>query len=171
MDHAELGRQRAHYAEVRRRLLGAPAKPVIALGMIPPKPKPPVQPVLVSPPPPPPPMPVIVVPPGEPAFITQRRKREALLAMVAIEHGITRDELMSSSRRLHIVRARHDAFYRLVKDLQYGYSDVGRVFGKDHTTIMHGVRKHCEVHGLAVPKVLGSWRYAQTVQPALIAAE
>lgn len=171
MDHAELARQRAHYAEVRRRLMGAPAKPVIALGQIPPKPMPPVQPVLVAAPPPPPPPAPPPAPLAEPPHITQRRRREDVLAKVAIKHGVTRDEMMSTSRSLVVVRARHEACYLLMKEQKYGYSDLGRIFGKDHTTILHGVRKHCETHGLAIPEVLGSWRYAQPAQRLLIAAE
>ena len=63
-------------------------------------------------------------------------------AAICSAYGFTRPELVSSRRTKDIVRARHIAFYIAKKHTTNSYPLIGRFFGdRDHTTVMHGVRK------------------------------
>lgn len=55
--------------------------------------------------------------------------------------GIELAELLSKRKTKSLADVRHIAYY-LSKILgQKGYPEIGRRFGRDHTTIMHGVQK------------------------------
>lgn len=67
---------------------------------------------------------------------------------VAKKHGLTYRDLMSRSRFREIVTARYEAFYRIRNEVQIqgepmSFPQIGRRFGgMDHTTVLHGYRKH-----------------------------
>lgn len=82
-----------------------------------------------------PPLPGLVL--NEPGAVRWMR----IMHAVAKSHGITASEIMGVSRERHIVIARFETFYRLRIDLAMSYTKIGTLFGKDHTTIMHGVNK------------------------------
>lgn len=72
-----------------------------------------------------------------------------IMAVTADECDLPFSIMQSHSRMVYYVRARHAAMY--VAHVKYGYSYtmIGRVMGKrDHTTILHGVRR-----------VEGEWDY------------
>lgn len=64
------------------------------------------------------------------------------------KYRLTIDELRSTARRKDIVRARHECFYLMRYEVpwigQQGMSlhAIARQFGRDHTTILHGIRQH-----------------------------
>ena len=60
---------------------------------------------------------------------------------VAKSHGISPADIMGESRMRHIVNARFEVFYRLRIDLAMSYTRIATIFSKDHSTIIHGVRK------------------------------
>lgn len=62
-------------------------------------------------------------------------------AFVAAYHGLTLAQLRGESRRAHIVAARHQAFYICHKQLCRSLPKIGRYFNRDHTTVLHGIRK------------------------------
>lgn len=64
-----------------------------------------------------------------------------IMHAVAKMHGIPASDIMGKSRENHIVSARFEIFYRLRIDLAMSYAKIGSIFGKDHTTVIHGVRK------------------------------
>lgn len=58
-------------------------------------------------------------------------------------YGVSRAEIMGFSRLPRIIRARHAAYW-VAKNANktWSYPEVGRRLGnKDHTTIMHGIKK------------------------------
>jgi len=59
---------------------------------------------------------------------------------VAETHGLTQAEILGRNRQAHIVRARHECF-GIAKGAGVSYADIGRSMGRDHTAIMHGVKK------------------------------
>lgn len=59
-------------------------------------------------------------------------------------HYVTSDELLGTSRVTHIVRARY-ALYSAMRDEGLSYSAIGGLLGRDHTTILEGVRRHGEI--------------------------
>ena len=60
---------------------------------------------------------------------------------VCLEHGITREELISPGRTLHLARIRQLAMWRC-RQAGVSLPEIGRWFGnRDHTTVLHAVRK------------------------------
>jgi hypothetical protein len=72
----------------------------------------------------------------QPITVTQ------IINAVAAECNLTRNDILSARRLAPIVRARQIAMY-LAKELTgFSFPALGRRFGyRDHTTVLHGVRK------------------------------
>lgn len=82
-----------------------------------------------------PPLPGLVL--NEPGAVRWMRVMHA----VAKHHKISVADIMSETRERHVVTARFEIFYRLRIDLAMSYTRIGKLFGKDHSTVMHGVNK------------------------------
>jgi hypothetical protein len=68
-----------------------------------------------------------------------------ILHEVSVKHGVTIVDICSKRRPLHLVTARHEACYRLRHETTWSYPRIGTILGgRDHTTIIHGVRKHAK---------------------------
>lgn len=61
---------------------------------------------------------------------------------VAEKNGFNPDDLMLRSRRMKLIKARHEAFYRMRHELNMSYPRIAAFFDMDHTTVMHGIFKH-----------------------------
>jgi chromosomal replication initiator protein len=125
----------ANYPAVRARLMGVATRP--------PSPPPVPQPVaveLVQPP--------RVISPEEarvtavlaemlPARI-RRIQRE-----VCVKHGVSLDEMLSPTRKAKVSEARQWAMWRVYHEItpRMSLPDIGFRFGRDHTTVLHAVRK------------------------------
>ena len=72
----------------------------------------------------------------------RRIRVEDILRIVAKHYGVTRSDLLSSRRTANVVRPRQIAMY-LAKTLTLrSLPEIGRRFGgRDHTTVLHAVRK------------------------------
>lgn len=70
------------------------------------------------------------------------RSVESILKLVCIRYGVTRIDLISDRRTADIVRPRQVAMF-LAKTLTLrSLPEIGRrIGGRDHTTVLHGVRK------------------------------
>lgn len=65
---------------------------------------------------------------------------------VCRKHGCTLGELYGGQRSAWLVRARHEAFFRLSKETTLSLPQIGHLMGsKDHTTVLHGARRHAEL--------------------------
>lgn len=72
----------------------------------------------------------------------ERRPARAIIDLVSQAHGISYAEIMGRSRVNPIVAARQAAMFEVHKrrpDLTL--PQLGKIFGKDHTTILHAIRK------------------------------
>lgn len=67
-----------------------------------------------------------------------------LCADLARQHGATVDEVLSPSRSPRVSHARQAIWYALRhhSERRYSYPDLGRLFGRDHSTIIYGVRAY-----------------------------
>jgi len=122
----------AHYAQVRARLY----------------PKPLPKPVVIPPPPPPPP--VVQVKAQNVPTPKQSDKLKRMLKMVKVgpifrriikETGVDGDEILGDTHRKPVVFARQ----RLMTELHeagLSQSHVGRIIGRDHTTVCIGIRQY-----------------------------
>ena len=68
---------------------------------------------------------------------------DAIIAKVALEHGVSAAELLSDTRWQKVAHARQHAF-AAVRGMprKPSYPQIGRWFGRDHSTVVHGVRAH-----------------------------
>jgi len=65
-----------------------------------------------------------------------------LLSLVSKVTGVKQTELRSQRRDQTIVRARHIFFHAARNLTERSYPEIGRhLGGRDHTTVMHGVKK------------------------------
>lgn len=64
-----------------------------------------------------------------------------VLHAVAAYHEIDPSEILSTSRKRHVIRARFEVFYRLRVDLNFSYPKIAQLMKKDHTTVLHGVTR------------------------------
>lgn len=61
---------------------------------------------------------------------------------IAAAHGLTADVLLSRVRYEHVVRARDHAFAVIRWSTGLSLPEMGRIFYKDHTSILEAVRRH-----------------------------
>lgn len=57
---------------------------------------------------------------------------------IALDHGVSVDELRSAARVREIVAARREFFYRARTETGYSSPVIGRVCNKDHSTVLVG---------------------------------
>jgi len=77
---------------------------------------------------------------------------------VAKKHDIPFRVIMSDRRSYNIVRARQECYWQLYTETTMSMPLIGRVTNRHHTSILHGIRRHCEKHGLGCPMGLSEWR-------------
>ncbi len=72
---------------------------------------------------------------------TPRQERMLIVACVAERFGVTVDQIMSDTRKQPIAAARQAAMRAIW--VKYGDSTpvIGRMFNRDHTTVMHALGK------------------------------
>lgn len=68
------------------------------------------------------------------------------IGLIALRHGITRDDILSRKKSRHIVEARNHCFWHF-RQSGKSYPQIGRFFNRDHTTVLHGVRKFIDEQG------------------------
>jgi hypothetical protein len=67
---------------------------------------------------------------------------ERIMTLVCDLFGMSREEVESGGRQAAIARARHVLMYLLYSDTHLSYQAIGgRLGGRDHTTVIHGVSK------------------------------
>ena len=56
-------------------------------------------------------------------------------------YGISIDDVLGDRRQKETILPRHIIMYKLRKELELSFSRIGKVFSKDHTTIIHAYNK------------------------------
>ena len=59
----------------------------------------------------------------------------------ANEFGVTVEAVMSNDRHCPIPDARHLAYLLVREKMGVGYTKIGRMFRRDHSSVQHGVKK------------------------------
>jgi chromosomal replication initiation ATPase DnaA len=75
-----------------------------------------------------------------------RRKNPAFLwrklaIRICDDHGVTLRDVLGPSSPRHLVHARWQIMFEL-RQRDWTFAQIGRVFGRDHTSVMHGVKAH-----------------------------
>ncbi|MES2359941.1 MAG: helix-turn-helix domain-containing protein [Gemmatimonadota bacterium] len=65
-----------------------------------------------------------------------------LIEAAGNHYGVTLEEMFSHIRPHRVCVARHHAWWELRQRGYWSYPDIGKLFGRDHTTIMAGVQSH-----------------------------
>ncbi len=73
--------------------------------------------------------------------LNSRTYKGQIYRKVVAVFGIEYEDLFSKKKRKPIAEARFMCFYILRIYFGWLYKKIGKEFGKDHTTIMHGVNK------------------------------
>lgn len=79
---------------------------------------------------------------GEKGVHIKNARIREVIEEVAQRHDIPVGLIYAQDRRKAISTVRHEAYYLVHRDFGLSYPEVGRIFDRDHTTILHGVRKH-----------------------------
>lgn len=58
------------------------------------------------------------------------------------KYGVDIVDIMLGTRSVQNVKARAEVYYRMREELKYTLPQIGRVFKKDHTTVLWAIRKH-----------------------------
>jgi len=80
----------------------------------------------------------------QPFVNSSKAKIAAVIRDTAEKYGITEKELLSTSRKKKFVSPRQEAIYRIRNEVQKSMPEIGRIFDRDHTTILHALEKHAE---------------------------
>lgn len=72
---------------------------------------------------------------------TPRQRTLDRIALIAAKHRLNVDQIMSSDRRYRTSRARQEVMWTFRQD-GWSFPKIGALVGRDHTTVMHGVRAH-----------------------------
>lgn len=73
---------------------------------------------------------------------TPRTLNLAIVEEIANRHEVKVADILSPKRCKKIVAARDEAIRALgIANPRWSYPDLGRFFGRDHTTIMHSLQK------------------------------
>jgi hypothetical protein len=75
------------------------------------------------------------------------KKREAvrrIIKEVGEVHGLTKDQMLSDTRKREVVAARHELMYRIRHEIGMSFLEIGAYFKRDHTTIINSVFRHTE---------------------------
>ena len=72
-----------------------------------------------------------------------RSKWKQIVTEVCEKHKIGRVEILSRTRRYPVVHARHEAMWRMRNETTLSLPEIAkRLGGLDHTTVLHGIRRH-----------------------------
>lgn len=86
----------------------------------------------------------------------------AIRKMVSVYHGLNEDALSSDTRRVDYVRARQLCFFLIYMHESRSLPYIGKAFGgRDHTTVLHGIRRSQEKFHKADPKFRAAYDYAR----------
>lgn len=76
-----------------------------------------------------------------------------IIERTAKAHGLKASDLLCASRSRALVYPRFEAMYQAAAQTQLSYPQIGRAFaGRDHSTVMHGIRAHAQRLGLPLPR-------------------
>lgn len=63
-----------------------------------------------------------------------------IIQEVARKHGVLTEDILSRSKSRSFVLARHEAMIRARRETQCSYPELGRIFRRDSSSIVHACR-------------------------------
>ncbi|MEP0452447.1 MAG: helix-turn-helix domain-containing protein, partial [Roseibium sp.] len=77
--------------------------------------------------------------------------RQEIAEEIALAHRMTLAQLHEHCRDPDLVRVRNAIYYEIRLRLGASLPEIGRTMRRDHTTVLHGIRKHAQVTGRILP--------------------
>lgn len=77
---------------------------------------------------------------------------------VCRRHNVNYDAMLSPARARRIAWPRQEAFWRLDAAGKWSTTKIGQFFGRDHTTVIHGVRAYQARRSDKAAEDLAAWR-------------
>lgn len=71
---------------------------------------------------------------------TGRTLSQCIIAQTAMDAGIPVHVLTGANRTRPVVHARQDAMLRIHEETNFSLSQIGRMFHRDHTTVLYSIR-------------------------------
>jgi chromosomal replication initiator protein len=68
-------------------------------------------------------------------------KVRELAERIAAKHGITVEALLGRGRTKTVAEARHELMALLRGTFAFSFPEIGRIVGRDHSTVMYALRK------------------------------
>lgn len=75
-----------------------------------------------------------------------------IVADICKRERISIREMLSQGRHARLVRARQEIMYLGAKLTHLSLPTMGRLLHRDHTSVLHGIRKHAARNGLPLPR-------------------
>lgn len=75
------------------------------------------------------------------AFMAKAKTAKGIIEQVSNQTMIPVHDLLGKKRDHPTAHARQLCFYRIQRECNYSLPRIGRLFGRDHTTVMHGIRQ------------------------------
>ena len=69
----------------------------------------------------------------------KQKEIDCVINKVCIKYEVSKKELFSKTRTTDIVRSRNIIHNILNEKYKMSLSDIGRIFGQDHTTVLHSI--------------------------------
>ena len=67
--------------------------------------------------------------------------KENLLSVICFVSGLPEDEIRGQNRARGLVLCRHAYYFLAREKMGLKLVEIGEVFGSDHTTVIHGIKK------------------------------
>lgn len=71
---------------------------------------------------------------------TGKTLSHSIIAQTAMESGVPVHVLTGGDRTRHVAHARQDAMLRIHEETNFSLPQIGRMFGRDHTTVLYSIR-------------------------------
>jgi hypothetical protein len=128
-----------HYREVNARFWRPPERPVppppiVEAEPVKPEPGPPREPHFID-------AELDKLEPEHRAQITAKHPCRIIIDEVCAEFGVRQQELVGRCRTHDVARLRQFAMWRCRTELGVSLPEIGRHFGRDHSTVLYAVRK------------------------------
>ena len=94
------------------------------------------------------------------------KRLKTILRVVCLHFGFTHNELMSPRRDAKLVKVRQIAMFLSYELTSKGYPTIGYFFERDHTSVMHGVKKIARQMQMKDPSVVQDVEYLRDVLSA-----
>lgn len=79
--------------------------------------------------------------------MTPRERYLSDIGLIALRHGVTRQDVLGKSRLRNIVEARQHCYWHL-RERGRTFPEIGRLMRRDHSSVIHGRRMHMLRNGI-----------------------